>query len=88
MSRRHISQREAHVLAKRVAELESEQNTQRERWAREYPGGVLLGKIIRERDWFSGRMEAVGLLGHAVVARVADDGDIKFYALPLPKRGA
>jgi len=86
MSRRHISQHEAHALAKRVTELESERNSQRNRWAKSYPfGGVLIGTVIRDRDWLSGRMEAAHLLGHAVVATTGNDGNIQFYALPLPK---
>ena len=85
MSRRYISQREAHALAKRVTKLESERDAQRTRWAQSYPGGVSLGMVTRDRDWLSGRMEAAHLLGHAVVATTGNDGNIQFYALPLPK---
>lgn len=82
MSRRQISQREAHALAKRVEELEAERNAQRNRWARDYPGGTHIGGITRERDWLSGRIEAARMLGHAIVATEDNDGTIKFYALP------
>lgn len=85
MSRRHISQNEAHALAKRVQLLESERFAQRRAWARDYPGGVHLGSLSRERDWFSGSLEAAQKLSHAIVATVDEHGKINFYALPLPK---
>ncbi len=85
MSRRHISQREAHRLEKLVAELERQQNRQRFRWAQDHPGGTHLGYIKRDRDWFSGRLECAAKLGHAIVAKPDDNGQIDFYALELPK---
>lgn len=85
MSRRHISQREAHELAKRVDELERERDQQRSRWARGYPGGTHLGSITREHDWFAGKLEGAAALNHAIVAKPNDTGKIDFYALPLQK---
>lgn len=83
--RRHISQREAQALAKRVDELEREREQQRSRWAIDYPGGKRLGHINRERDWFAGILEGASMLNHAIVAKPNDTGKIDFYALPLPK---
>ena len=85
MGRRHISQREAHQLAKRVEELERERDQQRSRWANDYPGGKHLGYISRDRDWFSGLLEGAAMLNHAIVAKPNHAGKIDFYALPLPK---
>ena len=85
MSRRHISQNEAHALAKRVELMEIERQQQRRAWARDYVGGISLGYIKRERDWLAGRLEGAHRLKHAVVATVDDAGTISFYALPLPK---
>ena len=83
--RRHISQREAHQLEKRVEELERERDQQRSRWASSYPGGKHLGSITRERDWFAGMLEGAAMLNHAIVAKPNDAGKIDFYALALPK---
>ena len=85
MSRRHISQREAHSLAKRVAELENEREEQRSRWARGYPGGINLGTLTLERTWLFGRVEAARMLNHAVILTTQDDGKINLYALPQSK---
>ncbi|MCR4304966.1 MAG: hypothetical protein NUV63_12220 [Gallionella sp.] len=85
MSRRHISQREAHALSKRVDELERERDEQRSRWASDYPGGTHIGTLSYQRDWFSGRLEIAHALKHAIVVKPGDcDGKIYFYALPLP----
>ncbi len=85
MSRKYISQRESHRLLMRVQILETERAQQRSNWTSEYPGGDHLGNLIRKRDWFSGRLEAAQLLGHAIVAKIKDDGTITFYALKQAK---
>ena len=77
-----ISQRAARRLQSRVYELENTLNRQRSKWVVDYPGGVHLGYITRDRDWLSGRIEAARLLGHAIVATEGDDGHLHFYALP------
>lgn len=82
MSRRHISQREAHRLEKSLDELRAERNSERRAWAREYPGGTHLGTIT----WLSGRMEAAQMLGHAIVAVQTNDGKTELFALPVSKR--
>lgn len=79
-----ISQREAHALKRRVKELGWEQNRQRYRWAADFPGGVLLGKLPRNSDWLTGRIDAARTLGHAVVV-TQEDSTVSFHALPLSK---
>lgn len=78
-----ISQAEARRLKRRVVELEDERRAQRRRWASEYPGGVHLGSLSRNKDWLTGRIDGAHMLGHAVVIRQNDDGDLHFFALPL-----
>lgn len=78
-----ISQREAQRLKKRVKELEDLESKRRSRWASEYPGGVFLGSLTRDHDWFNGRIEAARMLGHAVVVTIDDHQKLSFYALPL-----
>lgn len=85
MSRRNISQREAHKLLKRVQELEEAFNKQRSKWSQQFFGGTHLGNIKRERDWFAGRLEAARELGNAIVCKCGEDGSISFYALPHGK---
>lgn len=63
-----ISQREARRLKKRIHELEYERAEQRNRWVRDFPGGIELGHITLPRDWFMGRIEAARMLGYAIVA--------------------
>jgi hypothetical protein len=82
MTMRHISQREARRLEKRVYELEQERNNQRRSWCRDYSGGINLGFLARERDWLSGRIESARMLGHAIVVIESSDGTLNFYALP------
>ena len=79
-----ISQREARRLKKRVEELEQVISDQRNRWSSKYPGGIHIGTVTMERDWFIGRIEAARMMRHAVVATVPENnGKIEFYALPL-----
>ena len=80
-----ISQREARRLKRRVEELEHERRSQRARWASDYPGGVMLGRLTRDKDWLTGRIDGAHMLGHAVVVRQDESGAIAFHALPLPQ---
>ena len=81
MSRRHISQNEAHRLEKELIVLKRERRCERQAWSREYPGGTSLGEIKRDRDWFAGKLEAARALGFAIVAIPGEDGSIRFDAL-------
>ena len=76
-----ISQREARRLKARVRQLETERTEQRNKWIRDYPGGIPLGNITRERDWLSGRIEAARLLNHPVVV-TEGEGKLYFFAVP------
>lgn len=80
-----ISQAEARRLKKRVKQLEEERKRQLNRWASEYPGGVFLGRVSRTKDWLTGRIDAAHMLGHAVVVRQSEAGEISFHALPIAK---
>ena len=80
-----ISQREARRLKRRVEILEGIIKRQRNNWSEDYPGGTHLGKLTRERDWLSGRIESARMLGHAIVVTEHKDGVINFYALRLPE---
>lgn len=76
-----ISQREARQLRKRVAELEREQDRQRNAWATEWPGGVHIRTVTVDEA----AREAVRvsrLLGHAVVVTINCDGRLNLYATP------
>ena len=82
--RAKISQREARRLKRQVEELMEREESRLSRWTSDWPGGVCLGSMPRERDWLSGRIEASRMLGHAVVV-LEKDGTLKFYAVPLEK---
>lgn len=80
--RRHISQREAHKLAKRVQELEARNEANRRTWSKDYVGGVMLGSFERPADWLNGQIHCARKLGYAVV--VTTDSEQKklcFYAV-------
>ena len=80
-----ISQNETRRLRRRVRELEEVLDGQRRSWSNDWPGGRMLGSIIRDRAWLTGRIEGARILGHAVVVTTTDDGKLSFRALPLPK---
>lgn len=80
-----ISQREAVRLRKRVAELESILDDQRNRWCQQWPGGIHLGKLTIERSWLIGRIEGARMLGHAVVVSTDTDGVLHMHALPITR---
>ena len=77
-----ISQREARRLKKRVEELERIREQERERWVRDYPGGVHMGSLPREKDWLWGSLNAAQLLGHPIVVTTQENGELRFYAVP------
>ena len=79
--RRHISQREAHALKKRVAELEERNRINYNAWSSEFINGIRLGSIERDPDWLNGAIKTARRLRHAVVVKIEDDyKTIVFYA--------
>lgn len=89
MSRRHVSQREAHAAIARVKELEQVERERRSRWLTVWPGGVQIGGV----DFTMPQMAIEAAvtarrLGHAVVVVPSDDRKrITLYALPLDNGG-
>jgi hypothetical protein len=78
-----ISQREAHRLLKRVAELESQQATRNARWGASYPGGMNF-HTLKVDVASAAAIRTAQCLQHAVVVRIDNDSNISFYALPNP----
>lgn len=68
--RRHISQREAHRLQRRVKQLESEQTRRKSRWVSDYPGPQI-SSVEVPREVFTA-VEAVKRVGLPVVAVIHD----------------
>ena len=76
--RRHISQREAHALAKRVEELEAQARVLR--YKMEAPhGGIALYQGSVAKDRFFGMVEGAAKCGKIIVVRVRKDA-YHFYA--------
>lgn len=86
MKRKTISQREARELRRRVAELESLEESRRNAWARMYPGGVSIAQTTYNsaQEFLPAVIDNSRRLGHAVVC-VADENKVRYYALPLAK---
>lgn len=86
MKRKTISQREARELRRRVAELESQEESRRNAWTHEYPGGVNIAQTAynASTDFLPAVIHNSRRLGHAVVC-VANENNIRYYALPLAK---
>lgn len=79
-----ISQREARQLRKRVAELERQEDSRRNAWVQQYPGGVHIASFSFDND--RTEIACIGTarrLGHAVVAIHDGVRHVSFYALPL-----
>lgn len=76
----NISQREARRLKKRVAELEQRAAETRQNWSRPY-SGVALATWTLEKDVWYGQLIGARKLGKVLIARVADNGEVSFYAL-------
>jgi hypothetical protein len=81
-----VSQREAHRLRKRVAELERTLQRFYNAWGSDFIGGTHLGTVPPDAvgQRLFGALEAARKLKHAVCINAHNDG-VKFYALPLPK---
>lgn len=79
-----ISQREAHRLRKRVAELELLIDGQRKSWSRDWPGGTHILTVTAPGAIALAAVHTARQLRHAVV--VLEDGDnLQLYALPAPR---
>ena len=77
-----ISQREARRLRKRVSELERAEESRRNVWVNEYPGGAHIGTINCASLTADVMVKVARQCGHAVVA-VNGTNEIRLYALPL-----
>lgn len=80
-----ISQREAWKLKRRVRELEDAENQRRNAWSDTIPGGWNIS-TQPVPDYTRAAVHTARLLGHAVVATLASDGQLRLYALPLGSR--
>lgn len=89
MKRKTISQREARELRRRVAELESLEESRRKAWSREYPGGVNIAQTTHNSatDFLPAVINNSRRLGHAVVC-IVDENKVRYYALPLARATA
>ncbi len=87
MATKKISQRDARMYKHRAETLERLENSRRNAWVRDYPGGVNIAAISygSGTDFIPAVIDNSRKLGHAVVA-VSDGGIVKFYALPLGVR--
>lgn len=82
--RRHISQREAHRLAKRVDELETLECERHRTWSSDFPGGVrLITWTIAPDESYGILLSRVQELKHPLVARY-DGQKLRIYALKAP----
>ena len=79
-----ISQREARSLRKRVAELETVLDRQRNAWADSWPGGVNIATFSADRE-IQTAIRTARSLNHACVVILKGDGDVAVFALPLAK---
>lgn len=80
-----ISQREARELKRRVRELEDAENQRRNAWSDTLPGGWNISTQPIP-DYTRAAVHTARLLGHAVVATLTSDGQLRLYALPLGSR--
>lgn len=83
-NRKHISQREARELKRRVADLERQEDLRRSCYAQSYPGGTHIGALSVAIDDYA-RVNVARRLKHAVVC-TAENGVIQLYALPVGSR--
>jgi len=77
-----ISQREARSLRKRVAELETVLDRQRNAWADSWPGGINIVTFSADRE-VQAAIRTARRLNHACVAILKGDGDVAVVALPI-----
>ena len=84
MSTKHISQREARALKRRIAQLEAAEERRRNCYVKEYPGGTHLGWVAATHVDLA-KVSTARRLGHAVV--VTDvNGLLQLYALPISRK--
>jgi len=79
---KQISQREARALRKRVNELETVLDRQRNAWADSWPGGVNITTFSADRE-IQVAIRTARSLNHACVVVLKSDGHIAVYALPI-----
>lgn len=77
-----ISQREAHRLKRRIAELEGIQRKQRNLWWSDWPSGIVLSRL-KVSDSTYAEIKTARKLKHAVVVTVENDNTIAFFAAAL-----
>ena len=77
-----ISQHEARALRRRVNELETVLDRQRNAWALEWPGGVHITSLVHNDT--AALVMLARKLGHAVVVTTYR-GELQFRALPIAK---
>lgn len=63
--------------------IHAEREKQLSRWVRDFPGGVHIA-TSQTTDTILMAVKTARNLGHAVVV-VADDREVRFYALPLAR---
>jgi hypothetical protein len=74
-----ISQREARRLRKRVKELEQQARTMHVNWGAPY-GGIAIATWTLTKDVWYGKLLGAKMCGKVLIARVADNGEVSFYA--------
>ncbi len=83
MGAKHISQREARLLRKRVAELEARERRRRQTWSQEWFGGVQIASATWTEDVSTPVAIRTAInLSHAVVCTSDNDATVRFIALP------
>jgi hypothetical protein len=80
MSRRKISQREAHATLKRLKALEQREAERAARYTTDWPGGTHVDDIDASTDSSLDTLKLARKLGFYVVA-VPDNTKIKFFAV-------
>ena len=78
--RKHISQREARRLQKRVAALKEQERVRMSRYRAEYPGGVHILTLGLDAEG-RGRLYGASVMGAAFVAKL-DGSEVRIYAIP------
>lgn len=87
MMTKHISQREARRLRRRVVELEEQEFRRRNAWAGEWFGGVEIARIQLLRDSaVPTAIKTARKLTHAVIVIAEANDELRFVALPLARR--
>lgn len=74
-----ISQREAHRLKMRVAQLEAEKQTQRRGWNRDWPSSTVIRRITTDDVTYTA-VDIARRLSHAVVVVPDTNNQLVFFA--------